>query len=102
MSGGAAEISVQFTALQHSSETLTAKANQLTNYLQELSQNLSPMKATWTASGSSAGTAADQAEARLRQATTDIINIINAFGQKVQQAHDDQYALEQTNTSYFA
>ena len=96
------QISVQFSALQASSQALSAKAKALTDYLDQLSANLGPLKQTWYASNSSAGTAAEQAETKLRAAAADIVNIINSFGGKVSDAHDLQYALEQKNTSYFA
>jgi hypothetical protein len=96
------QISVNFAALQASSASLTAKAKALTDYLDQLQQNLQPLKQSWYASGSSAGTAAEQSETRLRAAAADIVNIINGFGGKVSDAHDLQYSLEQKNTSYFA
>jgi uncharacterized protein YukE len=96
------QINVNFQALQAGSQSLVAKAKALTDYLDQLSANLQPLKQTWYASNSSAGTACEQAETRLRAAATDIVNIINQFGGKVSDAHDLQYALEQKNTSYFA
>jgi uncharacterized protein YukE len=96
------QINVNFGALQNSAAALQAKAKALTDYLDQLSANLQPLKQSWYASGSSAGTAAEQAETRLRSAANDIVNIINQFGGKVSDAHDLQYALEQKNTSYFA
>jgi hypothetical protein len=96
------QISVNFGALQNSAASLSAKAKALTDYLDQLSQNLQPLKQSWYASGSSAGTAAEQSETRLRAAAADIVNIINGFGGKVSDAHDLQYSLEQKNTSYFA
>lgn len=96
------QINVNFAALQSSAAALQAKAKALTDYLDQLSSNLQPLKQSWYASGSSAGTAAEQAETRLRSAANDIVNIINQFGGKVSDAHDLQYALEQKNTSYFA
>lgn len=96
------QISVQFGALQNSAAALQAKAKALTDYLEQLSSNLQPLKQSWYASNSSAGTAAEQAETRLRSAANDIVNIINQFGGKVNEAHDLQYALEQKNASYFA
>lgn len=96
------QISVNFAALQASSASLSAKAKALTDYLDQLQQNLQPLKESWYASGSSAGTAAEQSETRLRAAAADIVNIINSFGGKVADAHDLQYSLEQKNTSYFA
>ena len=96
------QISVNFAALQASSASLSAKAKALTDYLDQLQQNLQPLKESWYASGSSAGTAAEQSETRLRAAAADIVNIINSFGGKVSDAHDLQYSLEQKNTSYFA
>jgi uncharacterized protein YukE len=96
------QISVNFGALQASAGSLSAKAAALTSYLEELLRTLQPMKQTWVESNSSAGVAADQAEAKLRAATNDIIATINQFSAKVNEAHDLQYALEQQNTSYFA
>ena len=96
------QISVQFSALQASAQALSAKAKALTDYLDQLSTSLQPLRQSWYASNSSAGTAAEQAETRLRAAAADIVNIINQFGGKVSDAHDLQYALEQKNTSYFA
>ncbi len=96
------QINVNFAALQASSASLSAKAKALTDYLDQLQQNLQPLKQSWYASGSSAGTAAEQSETRLRAAAADIVNIINNFGGKVAEAHDLQYSLEQKNTSYFA
>jgi uncharacterized protein YukE len=96
------QISVNFAALSSSAAALQAKAKALTDYLDQLSSNLQPIKQTWYASNSSAGTACEQAETRLRSAANDITNIINQFGGKVSDAHDLQYALEQKNTSYFA
>jgi uncharacterized protein YukE len=96
------QISVQFGALQAGSQALSAKATALTTCLQDLQASLAPLKENWYASGSSAGDAAQQSEARLRSATSDIVSIIAQFSQKVSEAHDQQYALEQRNTSYFA
>lgn len=96
------QISVNFAALQQSAETLSTKAQALTSYLDELLQSLQPMKNTWVESGSSAGTAADQAETKLRSATTDIVTTISQFSGKVTEAHDTQLALENQNTGYFA
>ncbi|MGC7099843.1 WXG100 family type VII secretion target [Amycolatopsis lurida] len=95
-------VEVNFNALQFSSASLAEKAKQLTGQLETLQQNLQPIKATWYASGSSAGQAAEAAETRLRQATADIVAIIAQFGGKVGEAHDTQYALENRNTNYFA
>lgn len=95
-------INVQFPALQASSQSLALKAKVLDEYIQQLVQSLQPMKQTWVASGSSAGVAAQDAQTKLQQATEDIITTINQFSQKVTEAHDLQYSLEQRNTGYFA
>jgi uncharacterized protein YukE len=96
------QISVNFAALQSGAQALSMKAQALNTYLEELLQSLQPMKQTWVESGSSAGEAADQAETKLRAATSDIVQTISQFSSKVTEAHDLQYALEQQNTSYFA
>jgi len=97
------QISVNFGALQSSSQALSVKAAALTSYLEELLRTLQPMKQTWVQEGnSSAGIAADQAETKLRAATSDIIATINSFSAKVSEAHDLQYALEQQTTNYFS
>ncbi|AHH99421.1 hypothetical protein GCM10010174_20600 [Kutzneria viridogrisea] len=96
------QISVDFAALQVSAQTLGMKAKALNEYLDQLHTNLQPIKATWYASGSSAGQAAEQAETRLRQATADIANIIAQFAGKVNEAHDLQLTLENKNARYFA
>lgn len=98
----AEQISVDFAALQVSAQSLAAKAKALNDYLDQLHTNLQPIKSTWYASGSSAGQAAEQSETRLRNATTDIANIIGQFSGKVYEAHDLQLALENKNTQYFA
>ena len=95
------QISVDFAALQVSSQTLTAKAKALQEYLEQLHTALQPIKATWYASGSSAGQAAEQAETRLRNATNDIANIVGQFGGKVLEAHDLQLAMENQNERFF-
>lgn len=95
------QISVNFGALQSSAASLSQKAQALSSHLDELLRSLQPMKQTWVESGSSAGVAADQAETKLRAATTDIVTTISQFSTKVTEAHDLQYALEQQNTSYF-
>ncbi|WP_158888368.1 hypothetical protein [Amycolatopsis anabasis] len=95
-------VEVNFAALQHSSASLAAKAKALTQQLEQLQSNLQPIKATWYASGSSAGQAAEASETRLRAATAEIVGIIAQFGGKVSEAHDLQHALENKNTSYFA
>jgi len=59
------------------------------------------MKDTWVASGSSAGQAAEQSEQRLRAAIADLINVINQFSGKVNEAHDTQVALENQNAGFF-
>jgi uncharacterized protein YukE len=96
------QISVNFASLQAGSQALSAKATALTTCLQDLQTSLAPLKENWYASGSSAGDAAQQSETRLRSASADIVNIISQFSQKVSEAHDQQYALEAKNTSYFA
>jgi uncharacterized protein YukE len=95
------QISVDFAALQVSSQTLAAKAKALQEYLDQLHTALQPIKATWYASGSAAGQAAEQAETRLRNATNDIANIIGQFGGKVMEAHDLQLHLEKMNMGMF-
>jgi len=96
------QISVQFGALQNSSETLSQNASTLQGYIENLIQSLQPLYNTWVESGSSAAEAAQQAQVNLTNATNDITNTINQFSSKVQEAHDLQYQLEQQNTSYFA
>ncbi|HEY4021951.1 MAG TPA: WXG100 family type VII secretion target [Pseudonocardiaceae bacterium] len=96
------QISVNFASLQAGSQALSAKATALTTCLSDLQSSLAPLKESWYASGSSAGDAAQQSETRLRSAAADIVNIVSQFSQKVSEAHDQQYALEQRNTSYFA
>ena len=100
-SGSADVINVNFAALQASAASLSAKANTLTQNLNDLSMGVSPLKNTWTASGSSAGEAYNQAEARLTAAITDIVNTISQFSSTVSDAHDMQRSLETKNTGYF-
>jgi uncharacterized protein YukE len=95
-------INVEFANLRSSADSLAAKAKALEDYLNQLSQNLAPIKSTWYASGSSAGEACNQAETKLRAATNDIINTISQFSGKVNEAHDLQLALENKNAGYFA
>ena len=71
-------------------------------YLDQLSANLQPLKASWYASGSSAGTAAEQSETRLRAAAAEISQIIAQFSSKTTEAHDLQLALENKNAGFFA
>ena len=100
-SGSADVINVNFAALQTSAASLSAKANVLTQNLNELSTGVKPLKDTWTASGSSAGTAYDQAELKLTAAINDIVNTISQFSRTVSDAHDMQRNLEAKNTGYF-
>ncbi len=102
MTSASGQISVNFAALQAGSQALSAKAAALTTYLEELENSLAPLKENWFTAGNSAGEAAQQSETRLRAATADIVSIISQFSQKVSEAHDQQYALEQRNTGYFA
>lgn len=95
-------INVQFAQLQESASVLAQKAQQLDQYLQDLYTSLNPIKETWIASGSSAAQAEEQAETQLRQATSEIIEIIQQFSNKVYEAHDTQLALENKNASYFS
>lgn len=95
-------INVEFANLRSSADALAAKAKALEDQLQQLVSNLEPIKATWYASGSSAGEAANAAETRLRNATNDIISVIAQFSSKVNEAHDIQLALENKNAGYFA
>lgn len=98
----AEQIAVQFGALQTSAETLSQNAQSLQSYIDNLLSALQPLYNTWVTSGSSAAEAAQQAQVSLTNATNDIITTIQQFSAKVQEAHDLQYQLEQTNTSYFA
>jgi uncharacterized protein YukE len=94
-------VEINFAALQHSAASLAAKAKALTSQLEQLQSNLNPLKASWYASGSAAGQAAEASETRLRQATSDIIAIIAQFGGKVTEAHDLQHSLENRNQGLF-
>jgi len=100
-SGSADVINVNFGALQASSAALSARANTLTQNLGELSTGVQPLKNTWTASGSSAGEAYNQAEAKLTAAINDIVTTISQFSGTVSDAHDMQRSLEAKNTGYF-
>lgn len=103
MAAGSADvINVNFAALQASAAALSARANVLTQNLADLSAGVKPLKETWTASGSSAGTAYDQAELKLTAAINDIVNTISQFSRTVSEAHDMQRSLEAKNTGYFA
>lgn len=95
-------INVQFGALRSSADSLAMKAKALDDYLDQLSANLQPLKASWYASGSSAGLAAEQSETRLRAAAAEISQIISTFSQKTNEAHDLQLALENKNAGFFA
>ncbi len=95
-------INVEFAAMRMAADSLFAKAKALDNHLDELHQSLVPIKETWYASGSSAGTAAEQSETRLRAALADIINVVGQFSGKVNEAHDMQLSLENRNASMFA
>lgn len=95
-------VAVQFGALQTSADTLSQNAQTLQSYVENLIQSLQPLYQTWVESGSSAAEAAQQAQVALTNATNDIITTINQFSAKVQEAHDLQLQLENTNTSYFA
>jgi len=95
-------INVEFAALRAAADSLFAKAKALDNYLDELHQHLVPIKETWYASGSTAGTAAEQSETRLRAALADIVTVVTQFSGKVNEAHDLQLSLENKNASYFA
>lgn len=94
-------INVEFAALRSSADSLFAKARTLDNYLDQLHQHLAPIKATWYASGSTAGQAAESSESRLRAAIADIVGVIGQFSGKVHEAHDLQLALENKNAGYF-
>ena len=94
-------INVEFGALRNAADSLSTKAQALINQIEELSRNLTPLKETWYASGSSAGQAAEQSETRLRTATNDVITVINQFSGKVNEAHDLQQDLENKTASYF-
>jgi uncharacterized protein YukE len=96
------QINVDFASLRYSADSLAAKAKALNDYLDQLQASLQPLKATWYASGSNAGEAAEASETRLRSATADIVAIIGQFSAKVHEAHDLQMSLENKNTSYFA
>jgi uncharacterized protein YukE len=101
MSGPADIIDVQFAALRQAASTLGVRASALTNHIEQLVQSLKPLKDTWVASGSSAGQAAEQSETRLRAAIADLIQVINQFSGKVNEAHDTQVALENQNAGFF-
>lgn len=100
-SGSADIINVNFGALQTSAAALSTRANVLTQNLSDLSTGVQPLKSTWTASGSSAGEAYNQAEVRLTAAINDIVNTISQFSGTVSDAHDMQRSLEAKNTGYF-
>ncbi|MDG4829495.1 hypothetical protein O7627_09290 [Solwaraspora sp. WMMD1047] len=95
-------INVEFGALGAAADSLLAKAKTLESNLEQLRQQLAPIKETWYASGSSAGQAAEQSETRLRAAIADVTGIIGQFSVKVGEARDLQLALENRNTSFFA
>ena len=95
-------ITVDFAALRAAADSLSTKANTLVSTMDNLQGSLAPIKATWYASGSSAGEAANQSETRLRAAIADVIDTIAKFSAKTSEAHDMQVALENKNTSMFA
>ncbi|MGH3656579.1 MAG: WXG100 family type VII secretion target [Micromonosporaceae bacterium] len=95
-------INVEFAALRAAADSLFAKARTLDNHLDTLHGHLEPLRATWVASGSTAGEAMDASEKRLRMAIAEIIGIIGQFSGKVNEAHDVQRDLENTTTNYFA
>jgi uncharacterized protein YukE len=94
-------VSVQFHELLNTSSSLATSAKAITSSMEQLTSDLQPLRATWTASGSSAAAAADASEKRLRTAINDIIDTINQFSGKMQEAHDLQRARENTNAASF-
>jgi hypothetical protein len=95
-------ISVNFAALQAAADSLALKGKDLQGNMTTLTRSLNPIKASWYASGSSAGEAAEQSETRLRAAIADIIEVVGEFSLEVEKARETQLALENLNTSYFA
>nr|MDT0661553.1 hypothetical protein [Micromonospora sp. DSM 115978] len=95
-------INVEFGALGAAADSLLAKARTLESNMEQLRQQLAPIKETWYASGSSAGMAAEQSETRLRTAIGEVTAIIGQFSVKVGEARDLQMALENRNTNLFA
>jgi hypothetical protein len=95
-------ISINFASLQAAADSLAVKGKDLQSNMSDLTKSLNPIKASWYASGSSAGEAAEQSETRLRAAIDDIIQVIGRFSLEVEKARETQLALENLNTSYFA
>jgi uncharacterized protein YukE len=94
-------IDVNFNGLTNAADTLSANARVVTSNMEQLVSSLAPLKATWYASGSSAGQACDETERRLAAAIADIVTTINTFSAKTHGARDMQVALENQNANMF-
>ncbi|MBP2471516.1 uncharacterized protein YukE [Crossiella equi] len=99
--GNGETVSVDFNQLSASSEALNARANALEGHLNELDGSLGYLRQTWYASGSSAGLQAQQAETDLRNAITEMVQVIRNFSANTGKAMTDQMAMERTNAGLF-
>jgi uncharacterized protein YukE len=76
---------VQFTyaAGYAAADAVNQTARRLTQQIEELLQNLGPIKADWYQSGSVAAGAAEQMEVKLRTAMDDMVRVITQFSSAI-------------------
>ncbi|MCK2238641.1 MULTISPECIES: hypothetical protein [unclassified Crossiella] len=94
-------VSVNFSQLASSSESLSNRANALERHMHELDGSLAYLRNTWYQSGSAAGAQAQQAENDLRAAIGEMVAVIRNFSANTGKAMTDQMAMERTNANLF-
>ncbi len=91
---GSDHIAVDFAALGVAREALVKMRSDFDTNQAEMAAGIKPLHAVWVASGSKAAAVYDQSTTRINQHEARMIELVNDFARRVDQATQNQIAME--------
>jgi uncharacterized protein YukE len=95
-------IAVNFGALDAARDSLVKMRTDFDTNQEEMASGIKPLRDVWVASGSDAATLYDQSTNKINQHETQMIELVNDFSRRVDQACQQQIAMENSIAGTFA
>ncbi|MGL5817486.1 MAG: WXG100 family type VII secretion target [Phycicoccus sp.] len=94
-------IAVNFAALDAGRDALVKMRSDFDSNQEEMANGIAPLRNVWVASGSDAAALYDQSTLKIDQHETQMIELVNDFSRRVDQACQQQIAMENSIAGTF-
>ncbi|MGF1647316.1 MAG: WXG100 family type VII secretion target [Kineosporiaceae bacterium] len=98
---GSEHIAVNFGALDSARASMTTMQRDFNTNQEEMASGIAPLRNVWVVSGSEAAQLYDQSTNKINQHETNMIQLINEFSRRVDEARARQIAMENSIAASF-